>query len=293
MHPWIVLEFRNSAVAATLVVLLHAACIIRDNASGFLLWRSVETIWILRYAKKEIRNLVRKFVAIVLIDCKRYTYEWITRDEEYFINFYSTKVDISHQLQVQFIIIKSRDKLQLFFLLDCFVPFIVSLITKLDERKYEKNQNRSDIFCIPIQRSVVRVTKDYFMVHSGTNIYIYRKIPWILSFPIDRIVLWERKEVGFSVNVILLTRSYSCLTGTRLNCKFMHVRVWHARYLCCLCFFLYSWRDGGFISSYLVYLRQRVFEYTVTNEKCLLWNFKLVGYNCISMFFFVVNKRVV
>lgn len=57
------------------------------------------------------------------------------------------------------------------------------------------------------------------------------RVPWILSFAIDRIVLWGRKEVGFSVNVILLTRSCSCLTGTRLNCKFMHVRVWHARYL--------------------------------------------------------------
>lgn len=123
------------------------------------------------------------------------------------------------------------------------------------------------------------------------RIYIY--IEKFLEFYRFQSIGWERKEVGFSVNVILLTRSCSCLTGTRLNCKFMHVRVWHARYLCCLCFFLYSWRDGGFISSYLVYLRQRVFEYTVTNEECLLWNFKLVGYNCISMFFFVVNKRVV
>lgn len=152
MHPWIVLEFRNSAVAAaTLVVLLHAACVITQVVFFIM----VETIWILRYAKKEIRKLVRKFVATFLIDFKRYMYEWITRNEEYFINFYSTKMDVSHQVQVQVIIIKSGDKLQLFFHLDGFVPFIVSLITKLDKRKYEKNQNRSGISCVPIQRNVV------------------------------------------------------------------------------------------------------------------------------------------
>lgn len=151
MHPWIVLEFRNSAVAAaTLVVLLHAACVITQVVFFIM----VETIWILRYAKKEIRKLIRKF-ATFLIDFKRYMYEWITRNEEYFINFYSTKVDVSHQVQVQVIIIKSGDKLQLFFHLDGFVPFIVSLITKLDKRKYEKNQNRSGISCVPIQRNVV------------------------------------------------------------------------------------------------------------------------------------------
>lgn len=151
MHPWIVLEFRNSAVAAaTLVVLLHAACVITQVVFFIM----VETIWILRYAKKEIRKLIRKF-ATFLIDFKRYMYEWITRNEEYFINFYSTKVDVSHQVQVQVIIIKSGDKLQLFFHLDGFVPFIVSLITKLDKRKYEKNQNRSGISCVPIQRNIV------------------------------------------------------------------------------------------------------------------------------------------
>lgn len=136
------------------------------------------------------------------------------------------------------------------------------------------------------------------------------RVPWILSFAIDRIVLWGRKEVGFSVNVILLTRSCSCLTGTRLNCKFMHVRVWHARYLgysMLLSLQLMRWR----ISFHLVYLeqcvilillKQCIFEYT--NEECLLRRFKdwllnpmIIKYrvecNCSSMFFFVVTKQCV
>lgn len=81
------------------------------------------------------------------------------------------------------------------------------------------------------KETFLREIEDYFIRITSYFIWIYRRILWILSFAIDQIVLWERKEIGFSVNVILLTRSCSCLTGTRLNCKFMYVRVWHAWYL--------------------------------------------------------------
>lgn len=113
-----------------------------------------------------------------------------------------------------------------YFVIPCFLSFIVFLMTKKwEESFFDSSYTWKETF--------LREIEDYFIRSMNNSIYIsiYRRILWILSFAIDQIVLWERKEIGFSVNVILLTRSCSCLTGTRLNCKFMYVRVWHAWYL--------------------------------------------------------------
>lgn len=94
-------------------------------------------------------------------------------------------------------------------------------MTYLGKGRNEKNHPLEFLASIRRDKSILREIKDYLIQRMNTSknsLKFYR-------FAIDQIVLWERKEVGFSVNVILLTRSCSCLTGTRLNCKFMHVRV--------------------------------------------------------------------
>ena len=204
---------------------------------------------------------------------------------------------------------------KIFFVIPCFLPSIVSLMTYLGKGRNEKNHPLEFLASIRRDKSILREIKDYLIQRMNTSknsLKFYR-------FAIDQIVLWERKEVGFSVNVILLTRSCSCLTGTRLNCKFMHVRVWHARYLgyyMLLSSQLMRWRIYFILVSlswtmcYSNSINNNVFSnilwrknvcseisnwlLNLRDVKVILMIIKYrVECNCTSMLFFLITKRVV